>query len=136
MKEGMDDFLQTIRSRAKACAGILGTDGPIGLHGQFWSYAEIEAGMRLRRDWGIDEDLIPFFGDGHQVMCLSISTGEVFYLDDDRSIISTWPDTKTFLAALTDDAPRAPAGDARLVRMELSPDLKARIQDLLHGKKS
>lgn len=137
MRRELDDFLRTIQSRARGCEGIVGNGRSIRLNGGFWAFAEIESGLKLRRDWGISEDLVPFYGDWHDVFCLSLSTCEVIYLDDDRRTIATWRDTETFMESLTQSAPTVSLpSTAKLVDAHLSPALKSRVDEILRSKKS
>lgn len=134
---GQDDFLRTIRVRAGRASGVAGEHGYLQLHGHFWSYDEIQAGLALRYNWGVDEGLIPFFGDWHEVICLSVSDGRVIYLDDDRRVLSSWPDRETFLASLSDKVLHGKDSDAgRPVHSEISPELAARVRELLQAKRS
>jgi len=137
MSLGQDDFLRTIKVRAGRAFGVVGATGYLRLHGHFWSYDEIQARLALRKDWGVDEGLIPFFGDWHEVICLSVSDGRVIYLGDDRRVLSIWPDIEAFLASLSDEIPQGKESDAgRLVHSEISPELAARVRELLQAKKS
>jgi hypothetical protein len=116
---------------------VIGSGGPIRLNGDFWTYSKIMSGLGLRSDWGISEDLIPFFGDWHDVICLSLSTDNVVHLDDDRRTIATWPDTQSFLASLLVSVPVELAGpSATLVSSHLSPELKARTDEILRKEKT
>jgi hypothetical protein len=136
MSMGSDDFLRTVQAQAGRAVGVVGTGGPMRLNGHFWTYAEIKSGLALRQDWDVAEDLVPFYGDWHEVICLSLSTGEVTYLDDARRVIASWPDTEAFLASLVAQMPEeAPAHAPRLMRTEISPSLTAKVQALLRAKK-
>jgi hypothetical protein len=67
----------------------------------FWSYAEIVGATReLRADWEVPPQLLPFYGDWHDLLCLDEGSGEVVYIDDDRRELFRWPSSGEFLAAL------------------------------------
>ena len=137
MRREAEDFLKSIQSRTRDFDGVIGSGRLIRLNGDFWIYSKIMFGLGLRSDWGISEDLVPFFGDWHEVICLSLSTDNVVYLDDDRRTIATWPDTQSFLASLLVSVPVELAGPrAMLVGSHLSPELKARTDEILRKKKT
>lgn len=136
MSMGHDDFLRTVQTRAGWASGVIGANGQMRLHGHFWSYDEIQSGLALRRDWGVDQDLIPFFGDWHEVICLSSSTGRVIYLDDSRHVISSWSDTEAFMESLAVGMPESESSESsRLVHSEISSGLAGKVQALLQAKK-
>jgi hypothetical protein len=67
----------------------------------FWSYAEIVGVSReLRAEWEVPPQLVPFYGDWHDLICLDEVSGAVVYLDDDRLECIRWPSSGEFLAAL------------------------------------
>ena len=43
----------------------------------FWSWDEIQKALELRQEWEVDESLIPFYGDWHDLFCLNDNTGVV-----------------------------------------------------------
>lgn len=77
----------------------------------FWSYAEIVgASSELRADWEVPPQLLPFYGDWHDLLCLDEMSGAVVYINDDRRELFRWPSSGEFLAALRhrEDEPSDP----------------------------
>ena len=68
----------------------------------FWSWHEIQKGLELRQEWEVDESLIPFYGDWHDLFCLNENTGEIVALNDEREVLSTWASVKDFLSCLSE----------------------------------
>jgi hypothetical protein len=90
----------------------------------FWSYAEIVGASReLRSDWEVPPQLVPFYGDWHDLLCLDEVSGAVVYMDDDRSELFRWASSGEFLAALQhrEEEPSDPA-ELDLVEVTFDPD--------------
>ena len=68
----------------------------------FWSWDEILKGLKLRQEWEVDKELIPFYGDWHDLFCLNGTTGEIVALNDEREVLCTWASVKDFLSCLSD----------------------------------
>ena len=68
----------------------------------FWTWPEIEKGLALRQEWEVDESLIPFYGDWHDLFCLNGTTGEIVALNDEREVLCTWASVKDFLSCLSE----------------------------------
>ena len=68
----------------------------------FWSWHEIQQGLELRQEWEVDKELIPFYGDWHDLFCLNGTTGEIVALNDDREVLCTWASVKDFLSCLSE----------------------------------
>ena len=65
---------------------------------------EIVGARRLAHEWDIPDNLVPFMGDFHDLVCLDYrqrSTPEVVALDDDRSEIRLSESVELFLSSLT-----------------------------------
>ena len=69
----------------------------------FWSWDEIQKGLELRREWEVDKELIPFYGDWHDLFCLNGTTGEIVALNDEREVLCRWSSVKEFLSCLSDN---------------------------------
>lgn len=67
----------------------------------FWSWQEIQDGLKLRQEWEVDTSLTPFYGDWHDLFCLNENTGEIIVLDDDRREVYKWASIKDFLSSLS-----------------------------------
>ena len=68
----------------------------------FWSWQEIMKGLELRQEWEVDESLIPFYGDWHDLFCLNETTGEIVALNDEREVLCSWASVKDFLSCLSE----------------------------------
>lgn len=68
----------------------------------FWSWEEIQAGLKLRKEWEVDTSLIPFYGDWHDLLCLNGNTGEIVALNDEREVLCTWASFNEFLRCLSE----------------------------------
>ncbi len=69
----------------------------------FWSWQEIQKGLALRQEWEVDESLIPFYGDWHDLFCLNETTGEIVALNDEREVLCIWASVKDFLSCLSEE---------------------------------
>lgn len=68
----------------------------------FWTWQEIQAGLKLRQEWEVDKELIPFYGDWHDLFCLNGTTGEIVALNDEREVLCSWATVKDFLSCLSE----------------------------------
>ena len=68
----------------------------------FWSWEKIQAGLKLRDDWEVDDSLIPFYGDWHDLFCLHQDSGEIVALNDDRQVICKWDSISDFTSCLSE----------------------------------
>lgn len=68
----------------------------------FWTWQEIQQGLELRQEWEVDKELIPFYGDWHDLFCLNGTTGEIVALNDEREVLCTWTSVKDFLSCLSE----------------------------------
>ena len=68
----------------------------------FWSWDEIQKGLELRQEWEVDKELIPFYGDWHDLFCLNGISGEIVALNDDRKVLCRWASVKEFLSCLSE----------------------------------
>lgn len=108
-------FFEKVESFNLSYDSIETADGIQKLYLSFWSIAEIEESETIKAEWDIAHQLVPFYGDWHDVMCVDIgsSPASVVYLDDDRRIIHRWPDIDNFLSSLrviSEDEPRNDSG--------------------------
>ncbi len=71
------------------------------LHHTFWKQSEIEHAQQIQTDWDVPTNLIPFYGDWHDLICLNTETGSVQIIDNARRQLFTWPSHKAFLQNLT-----------------------------------
>ena len=68
----------------------------------FWTWDEIQRGLELRQEWEVDKQLIPFYGDWHDLFCLNGTTGEIVALNDERDVLCRWTSIKEFLSCLSE----------------------------------
>jgi len=78
-------------------------DRRIPLPHRFWSVDEVDRSPCIKSEWEIPADLIPFYGDWHDVLCLSASTEKIVLLDDQRTTVAVWQSVDDFLKCLTTD---------------------------------
>jgi hypothetical protein len=105
---GISKFLASVEKVADPFSGLRVGDALIPLHHPFWSVDEIVAGRTIKEDWDVPEDLVPFYGDWHELLCISDATGEIVLLDDERRFILVWKSTTDFLNCLTTDGDEQP----------------------------
>ena len=67
----------------------------------FWTKSEIEHGQQIQSEWDVPANMIPFYGDWHDLICLNIENGSVQMIDDARRVLFTWPSHEAFLHNLT-----------------------------------
>ena len=101
MKE-YEKFLKEVESLNKKYASIYFNVELEALAMPFWSWQEIQAGLELRQEWEVNESLIPFYGDWHDLFCLNENTGEIVALNDEREVLCTWTSVKDFLSCLSE----------------------------------
>ena len=101
MKE-YEKFLKEVESLNKKYASIYFNVELEALAMPFWSWQEIQAGLALRQEWEVNESLIPFYGDWHDLFCLNENTGEIVALNDEREVLCTWTSVKDFLSCLSE----------------------------------
>ena len=95
-------FLKEVESLNKKYASIYFNVELEALAMPFWTWQEIQAGLELRQEWEVNESLIPFYGDWHDLFCLNGTTGEIVALNDEREVLCTWTSVKDFLSCLSE----------------------------------
>ena len=96
------NFLNQVESLNKKYASIYFNCELEALTMPFWSWEEIQKGLELRQEWEVDESLIPFYGDWHDLFCLNEITGEIVALNDEREVLCTWASIKVFVSCLSE----------------------------------
>jgi len=96
------DFLKQAESLNQIYASIYFNCELEALTMPFWSWSDIQKGLERRQEWEVDESLIPFYGDWHDLFCLNENTGEIVALNDEREVLSTWASIKDFLSCLSE----------------------------------
>jgi len=99
--EPYQNFLETIEDEAKKYCSITVNNKLVSLSLYFWSFEEIINSLKLRSEWEIDEKLIPFYGDWHDLYCIDTETGKVIYINDNREIVYEWQDASYFKNSLS-----------------------------------
>ena len=95
-------FLKEVESINKKYASIYFNVELEPLAMPFWPWEEIQKGLELRPEWEVDKELIPFYGDWHDLFCLNGTTGEIVALNDEREVLCTWTSIKDFLSCLSE----------------------------------
>ena len=78
---------------------INGKNEPLVLN--FWSKDEIKNSEIVKEDWNISKDLIPFWGNWHDVICLNIKTKKIIYFNDIRETVTEWDNIEEFKKSLS-----------------------------------
>ncbi|MDT8282991.1 MAG: SMI1/KNR4 family protein [Gammaproteobacteria bacterium] len=95
-------FLKEVESMNKKYASIYFYCELEPLTMPFWSWQEIQKGLELRQEWEVDESLIPFYGDWHDLFCLDENTGEIVALNEEREVLCIWASIKDYLNCLSE----------------------------------
>jgi len=101
MKE-YETFLKQVESLTNKYASIYFNVELEALSMPFWTWDDIQSGLTLRQEWEVDESLIPFYGDWHDLFCLNQDSGEIVALNDERKVLCTWASAKEFLSCLSE----------------------------------
>lgn len=96
------EFLKEVESMNEKYASIYINCELESLMMPFWSWREIQNGLNSRQVWEVDVSLIPFYGDWHDLFCLSVTTGEIIALNNDREVLCTWASIKEFKSCLSE----------------------------------
>ncbi|AQQ68352.1 hypothetical protein Mag101_12435 [Microbulbifer agarilyticus] len=99
--EHYEDFLATIGVVSANYHSIYAGDTLVSLTLNFWSWDEVLDGIEKRNEWQVSDNLIPFYGDWHNLYCLDISDGKILSLNDAREIEFQWEDTASFKSSLS-----------------------------------
>ena len=102
MKNDYTKFLKEVENLNKKYASIYFNVELEALAMPFWTWDEIQAGLAQRKEWEVDESLIPFYGDWHDLFCLNGTTGEIVALNDEREVLCTWASIKDFMRCLSE----------------------------------
>ena len=132
------NFLSTIDQIATPYECIRMKDKIDSLSLPFWSYQEIQDGLSIREDWNIAENLVPFFGDWHDIYCLDVTTSQIVYLDDSRNTVFIWPDTQNFIGCLTNEpaTEESDAPEPTLISFHLSDEFRRKAESILKRNKA
>jgi hypothetical protein len=103
LPSSIEPFLGSVRKAAEGFSGIRTGDTLTPLHHPFWYREEIAQGLEIKGEWDVPDELIPFYGDWHTLLCISVATGEVLLLDDARATVFLWESGDDFLSSLTQD---------------------------------
>ena len=131
----VEHFLKSVQKTAQDFEAIWAGNDLIDLLHPFWSYQRVSDSLSIKEEWDVADDLIPFYGDWHTLMCISGRTGEVFLLDDERTAEFVWRSADDFLDALTHEKPsenEPPHKKPVLVKATYSDELTRMIE---HAKR-
>jgi len=136
VKPEAEHFLRSIQSIAAERKGLRIGGRVQRLWSKYWSYEQILSALPLRIDWDVEENYIPFFGDWHEILCLSLLDGQIVQLDDHRNIVYSWSSTEDFIESIADAPPDSPLSEgARPVKGWSSPELKAKAEAFLRAQR-
>ena len=96
----VEQFLQTVHEAASPFSGLKLGDDLVPLYHPFWTPDEIASGRAIKADWDVPDEMVPFYGDWHDLLCISVATGEVVLMDDGRATIFAWKSSDDFLSCL------------------------------------
>jgi len=136
MKPRAEQFLRNIQDVASERRGLR-VDGQVQrIWGKYWPYEQIISALPQRAEWGVQENYVPFFGDWHEILCLSLSDGRVVQLDDNRNIKNSWTSTEEFIECICDTPLEQPISEAKLIgKGSVSPELKAKAEAFLRAQR-
>lgn len=97
----VEQFLRTVHEAANAFSGLRLGDGLVPLYHPFWTPDQIAHGRVIKGDWDVPDEMVPFYGDWHDLLCISVATGQVVLMDDARATIFAWESSDGFLSCLT-----------------------------------
>ena len=103
MKAQQEEFLKSIEGYAKDYPSIYVDGKLMFLSHCFWDWNEINKGLSLRAEWDVDESLIPFYGDWHDLFCLDAKSGKIVQLNDDRKVTCEWSGIESFKNSLSEE---------------------------------
>jgi hypothetical protein len=68
----------------------------------FWSIEEIDSSLEMREEWDVASNLVPFYGDWHNLFCLKLDSTPmvIFEIDDGRNVRNTWHSISDFQKSL------------------------------------
>ena len=137
MLEAHRRFLETIQETASQYDSVRmgGIEEPLNL--SFWSWRDIQDGLLIREEWGVGANLVPFYGDWHDLFCLN-DHGQVVAINDERSLLFTWASAEAFVNSLLRDAPLThnSTSTPTLVSAEISDEFKRKVHALLAKRKA
>lgn len=87
------------------------------LYHSFWTQSEIEHARKIQSEWDVASNLIPFYGDWHDLICLNIENGSVLMIDDARRELFSWSTHEAFLRNLT-TIDEESSGDSDIIESE------------------
>jgi hypothetical protein len=96
-------FLAKVQEVSPTASAIRLGDAITPLYHCFWTPDEIAKGLAIKAEWDVPDDLIPFYGDWHDLLAISSLTGKILMVDDARYVTFEWEDGDAFLACLTQD---------------------------------
>ena len=134
MPSSVERFLDGVHE-ANTFSGLRMGDKVVPLYLSFWTPDEIADGRGIKADWDVPEDLVPFYGDWHDLACISVATGEVSLLNEDRDTVFLWRSGEEFLGCLTTH-PEVENGSPnertpKLTSFSISDDLDAAIRKMI-----
>ncbi|MBY6213311.1 SMI1/KNR4 family protein [Microbulbifer agarilyticus] len=106
--EHYKDFLATIEVVSANYRSIYEGATLVSLTLNFWSWDEVLDGIEKRNEWQVSDNLIPFYGDWHNLYCLDINDGKILSINDAREIQFQWENIASFKSSLSPKAVESP----------------------------
>lgn len=106
------EFLKDKQNPNETYNSIKTESGIQTLYHCFWDTEEIESALRMRGEWDVELNQIPFYGDWHDLYCLEEDTLKVIEINDDRNVLNVWDSLPNFISSLcwVDEKPADTSG--------------------------
>ena len=95
------EFLKNVELKNEQFSSIYVDSELHPLSLSFWAFSEIQDGLLLRDEWNVNSNLIPFYGDWHDLICLNDRTAEIHFLNDAREVMCAWESIEAFTKSLS-----------------------------------
>ncbi|WP_143157910.1 cell wall assembly protein [Rubritalea squalenifaciens] len=95
-------YLKEISDRGSLYAGILKGDSKECLYHPFWVLDQIMESLDLREEWDVEDSMIPFYGDWHDLIAIT-KEGKVVELNDHREVTYEWDSFENFKESLIEE---------------------------------
>ncbi len=127
MKLAVDQriFLERVESFNDEYNALKTGDQTSDLDHSFWAIDEINESHADKVDWDVPSEMVPFYGDWHDLLCLNTNDGSIAQLDDKRTKIHLWPNVESFVQSLVwvDELPSEGGKNKPPPGSWLAPDL-------------
>ena len=94
--------LREISDRGSLYAGIVKGESKEFLYHPFWELDQISNSLDLRGEWDVEDSIIPFYGDWHDLIAIS-EEAKVIELNDNREVTHEWDCFQDFKNSLIEE---------------------------------